>query len=179
MFIDYRRGDVPLEDQKLESTSWILTQFSLFYLLSELQFYVSHRALHHRSIYRHFHSFHHVYSVPFAIAGVAAHPIEYIFNLLSVLIGPMVFACHPVTATAFIFIAVTNNVISHSGYDLPGVENRFHDFHHQNPKGCFGFGICDMIFGTSKEFYKVQEKLPKKPSLAHAIISRLRPSITG
>lgn len=67
-----------------------------WHVLFDTWFYWTHRALHHRYIYRFIHKQHHQFREPTGVAAFYAHPLEDLFvNVASTFIGPMLFPSKP------------------------------------------------------------------------------------
>lgn len=131
-----------------------IAQLALLFVWNEVHFYVSHRLLHTRWLYRHVHRLHHesVIATPFAI---------YSFHWLeAALLGSVIFL--PLFAWPFEFpalcllpvMSLIFNTIGHSNYDVfagtrysASVE---HSQHHHRVAGNYGFYLpwLDNWFGT-------------------------------
>jgi methylsterol monooxygenase len=89
----------------------------------KIYFYCIHCALHTRLLYKRFHSIHHEYKAPCALESVYVHPVEYVLNSFTALVGPTFLATSPhlftamVTTCLFTFLQVHN----HTGLWLPFV----------------------------------------------------------
>ena len=147
------------------TVAWQLV-FSL--LVEDTMFYWTHRALHHRFVYRHVHKLHHRYTTPVVIATEFAHPIEYfVANSAPVLMGPLLLCgtMHCATWWFWLIIRLSEAVDGHCGYELPfspfGVawplrpSGAEHDWHHSKNVGNFGslLVLWDEICGTSRRAY--------------------------
>jgi len=115
--------------------------------LTDVFFYISHRAMHTRWLYRSVHSRHHQWVAPVAVGATDAHWAEHLMTNVA-----------PVAAAAFgaglssipeqclwSMIATASALVVHSGYNLPGVA--FHDLHHESHS--FNYGVTaatDLIF---------------------------------
>jgi len=64
--------------------------------------------------------------------------------------GAWLVGAHPLTVFAWIGLAVTNALHSHSGYNFPWQAwSIHHDFHHFKNRGNFGvLGLLDWLFKT-------------------------------
>jgi sterol desaturase/sphingolipid hydroxylase (fatty acid hydroxylase superfamily) len=97
------------------------------YLYCEkIYFYCLHRALHSRLLYKRFHSIHHKYKAPCALESVYVHPVEYVLNSFTALVGPTFLATSPQLFTAMLTTCLFTflQVHDHTGLWLPFVSVR-------------------------------------------------------
>ena len=94
----------------------------LFCMLCEdFTFYFSHRLLHTRFLYRHFHKMHHRFTVTVGIAAEYAHPFEHVFGImLPTAIGPLILGrnIHILTVFAWYAVRTGESLDGHCGYDF-------------------------------------------------------------
>lgn len=137
----------------------IVLQILFFIYFEDFLFYLLHRALHTKFLYKHIHSIHHRVTVPWAIAGNYMHPVEFIAIAAVVLLGPILLGAHVVTLWLWIIFRQWLAANEHSGYEFPWNPNRifpfydgasFHDYHHSKFKGNYGAfsGLWDRMFRT-------------------------------
>lgn len=140
-------------------TFGLLRSMVLFGLLAEVWFYYMHRALHHPSVYKHFHKKHHKFTAPISAAALYFHPVESVINFGVVAPGPLLFGCHIYVFYAWLSMAVFLVQIHHCGFELPGYKHLddigfgsmtlMHDIHHQKFDTNYGvLGILDWAHGT-------------------------------
>jgi sterol desaturase/sphingolipid hydroxylase (fatty acid hydroxylase superfamily) len=143
--------------------TWVgfLLKFVIFSLMVEIWFYYTHRLMHHKYFYR-WHTDHHVFIQPYALAALYCSPIEMIFvNQMSVIIPYQLlgFSFHEILITN-IFI-VLNLLRGHAGFyfmdNIPEyipknlICSLDHDIHHRRLKYNFGIlYLLDRLHGTYK-----------------------------
>ena len=139
--------------------------------IADFTFYFSHRLFHEsKFLYQKFHKFHHQFVDTYAVAAIAAHPVEFITANTMVLHIPVIILGIPAgIAWIWCLLGMLNTLNSHSGYkDAVQVSLCFtkhkismgaipHDFHHHFQSVEFGAGgIADRLFKT-----RMQDKFPK------------------
>lgn len=117
-----------------------LAHLAVCTVIEDALFYLSHRTLHHPSIYRHIHKQHHLFNHSVSIAAEYAHPIEFIFgNIIPFGTGPILLGSHCTVMYTWMLFRLAESVTSHSGYDFPwtpwsvipfGADAMKHDIHH-------------------------------------------------
>lgn len=136
---------------------WYAEILKLFFCVGvvEIWFYVTHIIAHHKSIYAYCHKMHHKYTSPVAINALYAHPIDFaITSVFSIVLGCMLIPVHVYTFILYLFLVITSNTFSHSGYSLylgkiELLSARYHDDHHRLFNKNYGIGyFMDKIFGT-------------------------------
>ncbi|XP_070490233.1 fatty acid hydroxylase domain-containing protein 2-like [Chironomus tepperi] len=140
--------------------------------------YISHRTLHHKRLYKHFHKIHHEYKSTIAVSVLYSHPIEHIFaHLIPIALSIIIMRCHFATAWISVMSFLISSTINHSGYHLPFLNSpEFHDFHHMKFDSNYsGFGLMDWIFGTDKAYknsvYQKRDRLLLSLKSAHELYS--------
>lgn len=110
----------------------MIFEFVIFILIEEVLFYYGHRGLHHPFIYKYFHKKHHEWQSPIAITAIYCHPIEHVVsNIFPAVMGPILVGSHLSTSVMWFTLAISNAVITHSGYHLPLLPSpESHDYHH-------------------------------------------------
>ncbi|XP_052870421.1 fatty acid hydroxylase domain-containing protein 2-like [Anopheles cruzii] len=142
-------------------TPYVIVRDILVCIVSwEIGYYYTHRVLHHRLMYRHFHKQHHEWRSPVALAAMYSHPVEYVLSdLIPVYLGPALMTCHLFTMLIWLTYVIVDTLVDHSDYHLPFLaSSEFHDYHHFNFNQCFGnSGLWDLVHGTAKEFLKKKQ----------------------
>lgn len=129
-------------------------------IVSQVVFYATHRFLHRKWWMRHVHRVHHEFRATTAFASEYAHPVEFaVGNVLTLTLGPLIFAPHLATMYLFSVLALTTILVHHSGYALPWAPWSVpHDWHHYRFKELFGTtGLIDRLLGTDAEYRTLED----------------------
>lgn len=134
-------------------------------------FYWSHRALHHRSIYKYVHKKHHEFINTIGITSEYSHPFEMVVSgLIPTYSGVLLLGSHHIVFLIWYSLRVFETVDSHSGFEFPWSPwNMFlsiqggsarHDFHHSHNMGSYGSftKFWDWVMGTDIHFKEFQNK---------------------
>lgn len=140
-------------------TFWIWFAILLFIapVIHALHFYLFHRLLHWRPLYRSVHRIHHYNTEIGPWSGLAMHPVELAIYFSTVCVQWLL-ALHPLNALYQIHIAILNAAVSHTGFDKLLVgghasidsNNYFHYLHHKYFECNYGSTVApmDQLFGT-------------------------------
>ncbi len=139
-------------------------------ILHDTYFYWTHRAMHHRRLFKLVHRVHHLSTNPSPAAAYAFAPAEAIVQAAYV---PLIALVMPISDVAlFLFLAfmIVRNVMGHLGLEL--FPKRFvrspwlrihtttthHGMHHQRYSGNYGlyFTFWDRAMGTMHESYETE-----------------------
>lgn len=136
----------------------LLRDLVVLAIWNEVHFYVCHRLLHTRWLFRHVHSVHHRSRVPTPFSTYAFHPVEATL-LGSVMVLLQLF--YDVSIYGAIFyplVSLTMNTLGHLNYSvLPGHwwsaplrASEHHGLHHRKVQGNYGFQlpVLDQVLGT-------------------------------
>ena len=136
-----------IRDRIIKSTDWFYILNGpfviLFYMLMfDVLFYSLHRYFHvNKYLYTKIHKIHHFWTRPFAITGLACHPIEFLVVIMFPYIFPIIL--FPYTHVYWIYLysmgTAINNTVTHSGLFALGA--RDHDMHHLYYKYNYGITI--------------------------------------
>ena len=121
-----------------EHPVWFVLMFLLLPMWGSLHFYVIHRLLHWRPLYKLAHALHHRNVDPNPWSGLSMHPIEHVLYLSFVFIH-LVVPTHPIHLFFLAYTKLLSAITSHSGYeDLLVGDKRtvefgefFHQIHHR------------------------------------------------
>lgn len=166
-FMEYFK--IPYDYDSMPSFADVIWRLVLSLMIDDAWVYFGHRALHHRSIYRHIHKVHHTYTSPFAPDAEYEHPVETVVLGTGFFLACMFFTNHLVTMWAWLYVRLLVTYDSHSGYDLPLSMfrlipfyngSREHDWHHQFFNGMYAptFTYWDELFGTNAQFKEHERK---------------------
>lgn len=125
-----------------------IIQLNLSMYASEILFYLAHRILHMKYVYKYAHKLHHTVKDPIGISALYLDVIDLVFgNLLPIFIPAMVFINSKYVRHFYIFKVIFNTVvISHGGFID---HSDFHHIHHETFKYNFGTGLfMDRMLGT-------------------------------
>jgi Delta7-sterol 5-desaturase len=123
---------------------FIVLELALLLVWNELHFYVVHRLLHTKWLYKHVHAVHHRSTVPSPFSTYAMHPIEALL-LGSIMLPPMFFFdLHYNTLCLYPMASLALNTLGHCNYTIDGFLTkaaRAHVEHHQKNTKSFGFVV--------------------------------------
>ena len=163
-------------------------QETFFYLfgammLNHAAFYLVHRAVHLPGLYIPIHKKHHKFVGTIGWAAEFAHPLEQIFaNQLPTVAFVLIMYTKEggqEVAWTWLFWRLWETYEHHSGYDfsrtlpgrvglLHGAQARFHDWHHTDNRGCFGYFCTDWLFGTMDSYVALVMTHPVTGKISHA-----------
>lgn len=121
----------------------------------DIHFYIAHRFIHIRAIYRFVHSLHHRNADPEPFSGLTMHPVEHLYYYSNAFIpslymgglSPLVFLW------CFIHLALAP-ACGHSGWEDHFQADQYHYLHHQRFECNYGSqssGFIDLACGTFRE----------------------------
>lgn len=129
------------------------------FLWNEIHFYMCHRLLHTKWLYKHVHYLHHKSVTPTSYSTYSFHYIEALL-LGSVMTTALMFYSFSVVSLLMLpLISIVLNMLGHYNFDFfPGRPlrsllsfTRRHSYHHSKNKGNYGFFLpyFDLLFSTS------------------------------
>ncbi|XP_057376840.1 fatty acid hydroxylase domain-containing protein 2-like isoform X1 [Daphnia carinata] len=151
---------------ELPSLQRFFVDFLIFIIVDEIGLYYVHRLMHHPKLYARVHKKHHEWPAPIAITFVYSTRIEFLLNMIPVVLGPMLMNPHLFTLWTWYAFVHLRGLKNHSGYDIPGLtSSEEHNYHHMTSNACFSRSpVLDWIHGTDKGFraYMARKELEKK-----------------
>lgn len=132
-------------------------QFNLFkmvfdiicsYFMIDFFFFLSHRIMHWRNLYKWSHKVHHELKNPIGFGAFYNHWFDFIFAVMLPAIYPqIILSSHYYTSIIWIILATSNVVfVSHGGYDI---KDKNHYYHHEKFNCNYGIGLyMDRFCGT-------------------------------
>jgi lathosterol oxidase len=147
--------------------AYFFLAFPLMFVLHDTYFYWTHRAMHHKKLFRIMHLVHHKSVNPSPWAAYAFHPLEAVVEAGIFAVFLFTIPVHPLHLLLFFFLMIVYNVYGHLGYELyPAGFSRHwlgkwintsvnHNQHHQYFKGNYGlyFTFWDRMMGTIRPDY--------------------------
>jgi sterol desaturase/sphingolipid hydroxylase (fatty acid hydroxylase superfamily) len=147
-------------DAPLPSFKECAITFMIGHVFNDFGFYLTHRLMHSKPLYKTFHKQHHEFTGTIGFAAEYAGPVEVVVsNQIPTLGGVLFFGCHPLCVWIWLCLRLQQTYEAHSGYcfeghwtDYVGLSHpesaAFHDHHHTSNQGNFGSLYTDYIFGT-------------------------------
>jgi sterol desaturase/sphingolipid hydroxylase (fatty acid hydroxylase superfamily) len=154
-----------------ESYDWYYIPISLLLALAvnDMYFYMSHRFLHWKPMFKHVHHLHHESKSPNALSSFSFHPME---AVIQIGLMPLVLVVVPMHAYAFLGFAsffLFMSVYGHCGYEFRGSKpeafqifnNAIHHHQHHRYVRCnYGLylNVWDRLFKTNHPKYLEETK---------------------
>lgn len=158
-----------IKDEEAWSSPWnafrmVFYTFALVPLFRGLHFYLAHRLLHFRFIYKYVHRLHHRNISVETFSGMAMHPAEHLYYL-TCFTPSLVLLMSPFHFMWFGFHVCLSPALSHSGWEDHLGGDQFHYIHHQ--KGSCNYGSAehswDKMFGTFRASLGSENKVEISP----------------
>lgn len=155
--------------EHISDRGWVyyFALFPVMFIMHDLYFYVSHRIMHNKRIFKYVHLVHHHSTNPSPWAAYAFHPLEAVVEVEITVIFYFTIPIHISHLLIFFLFSIIYNIYGHLGYELyPNGFNKTwigkyvntstnHNQHHQYFKGNYGLYtlIWDRVFGTIRSDY--------------------------
>lgn len=157
LFANQYIGFMPLAPNSMAFWGWFVTLLLLAPAIHAIHFYLIHRLLHWRPLYRTVHRIHHYNVEVGPWSGLSMHPVELAIYFSTICVQWLL-ALHPVNALFQMHIAIFNAAVSHTGFDKVVIgggvaiesNNYFHYLHHKHFECNYGSTLApmDQLFGT-------------------------------
>jgi lathosterol oxidase len=149
---------------------YFLLTLVLLPVMHDTYFYWTHRAMHHRRLFKIVHRVHHLSNNPSPCAAYAFHPTEAVVQAAYVPLITLVMPVCDVSLFLFLAFMISRNVLGHLGLELfpkrfvRGRWTKFstttthHGMHHQRFNGNYGlyFTFWDRVMRTMHEDYEME-----------------------
>jgi len=121
-------------------------------LWRELHFYLAHRLIHLRVLYKYVHSLHHRNVDPEPFSGLCMHPVEHLYYY-SCILPSLFFLMSPFHFLWNFIHLVLSPAASHSGWEDHWQSDQFHYLHHRRFECNYGTPLfpVDLWFGTFRD----------------------------
>ncbi|MEZ5891690.1 MAG: sterol desaturase family protein [Parvularculaceae bacterium] len=149
---------------------YLILSIVLLALFHDAYFYWTHRLMHHKALFRHFHAVHHQSINPTPFTAYSFNPGEAAVNFMVIPLFAMIVPLHDVATIIYMWLMIVRNAAGHSGYELmPKGWTRnpllnwsttitHHDMHHEKMTGNYGlyFTWWDKWMGTEHKDYEAR-----------------------
>lgn len=136
---------------------WLPVSLVILTLMFDAGLYYSHRLLHQKWIYKHFHIQHHRFTAPTIFTMTATHPVEFLIFQSTLIACAFILPVHWSVYVVVVLYTYLIGAIDHLGakveWPLPfHTSNRFHDDHHVYFHCNYGHhsAIFDRLHGTER-----------------------------
>lgn len=135
--------------------AYTLLSVVLLFVAIEASAYYTHRLLHRKWLFKHFHRWHHRCVAPTPFNTVTMHPVEFLMLQVSAFLPIFVLPVHAYVFIGMLVYVLIFNIMDHSGIVMRHLlpwhsTSRFHDDHHVYFHCNFGqnLGWFDRFHGT-------------------------------
>lgn len=147
---------------KLETQNipYIIFSFLALTLIHEVYFYLTHRWMHRKSVFRHVHYVHHLSKNTSPWASFSFHPLEALILALFLPFVVLVLPLHPLVLIAYMVFMTVTAISNHLGVELFKntrildyfISGSHHASHHYHYNSNFGLYYCfmDNLFKTAR-----------------------------
>jgi lathosterol oxidase len=149
--------------------AWFVASIAVLIVAQDTYFYWTHRAMHHRALYRWMHRVHHRSHNPSPWAAYAFSPAEALVHAAFVPLAALVLPFHQIALFLFLAFMIARNVLGHLGVELfPSgfasaratrwsTTTTHHALHHARPRHNYGlyFTWWDRAMATTDPTYEL------------------------
>lgn len=146
---------------------WLPVSVLIALIIHDTYFYWTHRAMHHRRLFKGFHLVHHRSTNPTPLAAYSFNLLESMVEALVLPLIIFVIPMHPLALIAFYQLMLVFNVYGHLGFEIAPRWFRHsflfeimntsvhHNLHHKKFRGNYGlyFRVWDRLMGTEHPDY--------------------------
>jgi lathosterol oxidase len=158
------------EDFASRGWVWFVFSIGLLVIVQDTYFYWTHRAMHHRWLFKHVHRAHHLSHNPSPWAAYAFSPFEALIQGAYVPLVILVVPVHELALFAFLVFMIVRNVVGHAGVELfprgfvrgplrgLSTTTTHHAMHHRRSDVNFGlyFPWWDWVMKTTHPAYEAK-----------------------
>ena len=145
-------------DADVLASPWALAKNAAFVLAiplwRDLHFYVAHRFIHIRAVYKYVHSLHHRNADPEPFSGMSMHPVEHLYYFSCAFIPSLYIGLSPlIFCWNFVHLTFAPGA-GHSGWEDHWQADTYHYIHHAKFECNYGSptsSFIDQFFGTFRE----------------------------
>jgi sterol desaturase/sphingolipid hydroxylase (fatty acid hydroxylase superfamily) len=157
-------------DTRIAQHGWLWFWITVVALpvLHDTWFYWTHRAMHHRWLFRRAHLVHHLSKRPSPAAAYAFAPLEAVIQAAFIPVVALFWPIHVMALFVFLGFMIARNVYGHLGVELLprafvrhpwlrwSTTTTHHDMHHEKMNGNYGlyFTFWDRAMGTMHADYE-------------------------
>ena len=130
----YATGRLPI----VENAAWFIASIYILFFWSTTNFYIGHRLLHWKPVYRHVHILHHRNVDLGPWGGISMHPVEHLLYFSPFVLW-WILPVHPIVIIVTGLYQALNPAVSHSGFEYLRLGDKlkisagdwYHQLHHR------------------------------------------------
>ncbi len=167
-FTDFKQYTKVYDNVDDFGTWYFVLSIVIMIFIHDTYFYWTHRLMHHKYFFKHFHKVHHLFHNPSPWAAFAFHPLEAIIEASIIFVIVFIIPAHPMAVLTFLIVMTIYSVYGHLGYELYPkffYKNWFgkwintsvnHNLHHQSGRNNYGiyFTFWDKIMNSVSQDYE-------------------------
>lgn len=171
---------------------YMFLSFAFTLIFHDFYFYWTHRAMHHKKVFKYVHRVHHESTNPSPWAAYSFHPWEALVQAMVLPAMVFILPLHPLTIFIFLTYMIIRNVIGHLGFEiLPkgftknkwlnwNTASTHHNMHHEHFHSNYGlyFSWWDRLMKTEHaKYHETFEEVATRPKPG-ALKTPVKKSIT-